>query len=118
MIVDLIVLVINSTILLYCIGNDWSTRIIPLNKYQKELQILEEIDHLAHINQEKEKELQEERREIDRLTHVLQERERELQEERREKKQLQQALQQGQERERQASVREQDLLQQKLCTST
>ena len=101
MIVDLIVLVINSTILLYCIGNDWSTRIIPLNKYQKELQILEEIDHLAHINQEKEKELQEERREKKKL-----------------QKALQQALQQGQKREGQASVREQDILQQKLCTST
>ena len=119
-------------LLCYCIGytsnNDWSTGIIPLDQYQEKLQ---ERRREWEASQPVEPE---DRREIDRLTHVLQERERELQEERREKeqvrtrlqqqlegreRQLQQAQQQGQEREReiqqgrererQAREREQDL---------
>ena len=101
--------------------NDWSTSIIPLNQYQKKLQERRREREASQPVQP------EDRREIDRLTCVLQERERELQEERREKKQvrnrlqqqlegrerqLQQAQQQEQEREReiqQAREREQDL---------
>ena len=109
-------------LLCYCIGytsnNDWSTSIIPLDQYQQKLQ---ERRREWEASQPVEPE---DRREIDRLTRVLQERERELQEERREKeqvrnrlqqqlegreRQLQQAQQQGQERERQARGREQDL---------
>ena len=115
-------------LLCYCIGytsnNDWSTSIIPLDQYQEKLQ---ERRREWEASQPVEPE---DRREIDRLTRVLQERERELQEERREKKQvrtrlqqqlegrerqLQQAQQQGQEREReiqQGREREQDLQQQ------
>ena len=109
-------------LLCYCIGytsnNDWSTSIIPLDQYQEKLQ---ERRREWEASQPVEPE---DRREIDRLTRVLQERERELQEERREKEQvrtrLQQQLQrrerqlqqQGQERERQAREREQDLQQQ------
>ena len=98
--------------------NEWSTSIIPLDQYQEKLQ---ERRREWEASQPVEPE---DRREIDRLTRVLQERERELQEERREKeqvrnrlqqqlegreRQLQQAQQQGQERERQAREREQDL---------
>ena len=108
-------------VLCYCIGytsnNDWSTSIIPLDQYQEKLQ---ERRREWEASQPVEPE---DRREIDRLTHVLQERERELQEERREKEQvrnrLQQQLegrkrqlQQGQERERQARKQVQDLQQQ------
>ena len=109
-------------LLCYCIGytsnNDWSTSIIPLDQYQEKLQ---ERRREWEASQPVEPE---DRREIDRLTCVLQERERELQEERREKeqvrnrlqqqlegreRQLQQAQQQGQERERQAREQVQDL---------
>ena len=109
-------------LLCYCIGytsnNDWSTSIIPLDQYQEKLQ---ERRREWEASQPFEPE---DRREIDRLTRVLQERERELQEERREKeqvrnrlqqqlegreRQLQQAQQQGQERERQAREQVQDL---------
>ena len=109
-------------LLCYCIGytsnNDWSTSIIPLDQYQEKLQ---ERRREWEASQPVEPE---DRREIDRLTRVLQERERELQEERREKeqvrnrlqqqlegreRQLQQAQQQGQERERQAREQVQDL---------
>ena len=112
-------------LLCYCIGytsnNDWSTSIIPLDQYQEKLQ---ERRREWEASQPVEPE---DRREIDRLTRVLQERERELQEERREKeqvrnrlqqqlegreRQLQQAQQQGQERERQAREQVQDLQQQ------
>ena len=109
-------------LLCYCIGytsnNDWSTSIIPLDQYQEKLQ---ERRREWEASQPVEPE---DRREIDRLTRVLQERERELQEERREKeqvrnrlqqqlegreRQLQQAQQQGQERERQVREQVQDL---------
>ena len=109
-------------LLCYCIGytsnNDWSTSIIPLDQYQEKLQ---ERRREWEASQPAEPE---DRREIDRLTCVLQERERELQEERREKeqvrnrlqqqlegreRQLQQSQQQGQERERQAREQVQDL---------
>ena len=109
-------------LLRYCIGytsnNDWSTSIIPLDQYQEKLQ---ERRREWEASQPVEPE---DRKEIDRLTRVLQERERELQEERREKeqvrnrlqqqlegreRQLQQAQQQGQERERQAREQVQDL---------
>ena len=109
-------------LLCYCIGytsnNDWSTSIIPLNQYQEKLQ---ERRREWEASQPVEPE---DKREIDRLTRLLQERERELQEERREKeqvrnrlqqqlegreRQLQQAQQQGQERERQAREQVQDL---------
>ena len=112
-------------LLCYCIGytsnNDWSTSIIPLDQYQDKLQ---ERRREWEASQPVEPE---DRREIDRLTRVLQERERELQEEKREKeqvrnrlqqqlegreRQLQQAQQQGQERERQAREQVQDLQQQ------
>ena len=112
-------------LLCYCIGytsnNDWSTSIIPLDQYQEKLQ---ERRREREASQPVEPE---DRREIDRLTRVLQERERELQEERREKeqvrnrlqqqlegreRQLQEAQQQGQERERQAREQVQDLQQQ------
>ena len=112
-------------LLCYCIGytsnNDWSTSIIPLDQYQEKLQ---ERRREWEVSQPVEPE---DRREIDRLTCVLQERERELQEEKREKeqvrnrlqqqlegreRQLQQAQQQGQERERQAREQVQDLQQQ------
>ena len=111
-------------LLCYCIGytsnNDWSTSIIPLDRYQEKLQ------ERRREWEASEPVEPEDRREIDRLTRVLQERERELQEERREKeqvrtrlqqqlegreRQLQQAQQQGQEREReiqQGREREQD----------
>ena len=112
-------------LLCYCIGytsnDDWSTSIIPLNQYQEKLQERRREWEASQPVQP------EDRRGIDRLTRVLQERERELQEERREKeqvrtrlqkqlqgreRQLQQAQQQGQEREReiqQGREREQDL---------
>ena len=98
--------------------NDWSTSIIPLDQYQEKLQKRRREWEASQPVQP------EDRREIDRLTRVLQERERELQEERREKEQvrnrlqqqlegreqqLQQAQQQGQERERQAREQVQDL---------
>ena len=103
-------------LLCYCIGytsnNDWSTSIIPLDQYQEKLQ---ERRREWEASQPVEPE---DRREIDRLTRVLQERERELQEERREKEQdrnrLQQQLQGRERQERQAREREQDLQRQLL----
>ena len=99
-------------LLCYCVGhtsnNDWSTSIIPLDQYQEKLQERRREWEASQPVQP------EDRREIDRLTRVLQEKERELQEERKEKeqvrnrlqqqlqgreRQLQQAQQQGQERE-------------------
>ena len=82
-------------LLCYCIGytsNDWSTSVIPLDRYQEKLQErrreweasqpVQPVDH------------QNERREIEQLRRTLQERERELQEERREKEQVRTRLQQ------------------------
>ena len=101
-------------LLCYCIGytsnNDWSTSIIPLDQYQEKLQERRrewEASQPVHP---------EDRREIDRLTHDLQEKERELEEERREKEQVRNRLQQqlqGREREiQQAREQVQDLQQQ------
>ena len=95
-------------------NNDWSTSIIPLDKYQEKLQERRRERKASQTIQP------EDRREIDRLTRVLQERERELQEERREKEQVrnrlqqqlqgrERQLQQGQERERQAREQVLDL---------
>ena len=91
-------------LLCYCIGytsnNDWSTSIIPLDQYQEKLQ---ERRREWEASQPVEPE---DRRDIDRLTCVLQERERELQEERREKEQVRTRLQQqleGRERQLQQS---------------
>ena len=98
-------------ILCYCIGytsNDWSTSVIPLNRYQEKLQErrreweasqpVQPVDH------------QNERREIEQLRRTLQERERELQEERREKEQVRTRLQQQlQEKDRQITDKDQRL---------
>uniref|UniRef100_A0A1X7STJ1 Uncharacterized protein n=1 Tax=Amphimedon queenslandica TaxID=400682 RepID=A0A1X7STJ1_AMPQE len=62
----------------YTSNNDWSTSIIPLDQYQEKLQERRREWEASQPVQP------EDRREIDRLTRVLQERERELQEERRE----------------------------------
>ena len=98
-------------LLCYCIGytsNDWSTSVIPLNRYQEKLQErrreweasqpVQPVDH------------QNERREIEQLRCTLQERERELQEERREKEQVRTRLQQQlQEKDRQITDKDQRL---------
>ena len=72
--------------------NDWSTTVIPLDRYQVKLQELriewevsQPVQPVHHQN---------ERREIEQLRHTLQERERELQQERREKEQVRTSLQQ------------------------
>ena len=82
-------------LLCYCIGytsNDWSTSVIPLDRYQEKLQerrreweASQPVQPVHHQN---------ERREIEQLRRTLQERERELQEERREKEQVRTRLQQ------------------------
>ena len=83
--------------------NDWSTSIIPLDQYQEKLQ---ERRREWEASQPVEPE---DRREIDRLTRVLQERERELQEERREKEQVRNRLQQQlQEKERESEQQVQE----------
>ena len=98
-------------LLCYCIGytsNDWSTSVIPLDRYQEKLQErrreweasqpVQPVDH------------QNERREIEQLRRTLQERERELQEERREKEQVRTRLQQQlQEKDRQITDKDQQL---------
>ena len=98
-------------LLCYCIGytsNDWSTSVIPLDRYQEKLQErrreweasqpVQPVDH------------QNERREIEQLRRTLQERERELQEERREKEQVRSRLQQQlQEKDRQITDKDQRL---------
>ena len=98
-------------LLYYCIGytsNDWSTSVIPLDRYQEKLQErkreweasqpVQPVDH------------QNERREIEQLRRTLQERERELQEERREKEQVRTRLQQQlQEKDRQITDKDQRL---------
>ena len=98
-------------LLCYCIGytsNDWSTSVIPLDRYQEKLQErrrereasqpVQPVDH------------QNERREIEELRRTLQERERELQEERREKEQVRTRLQQQlQEKDRQITDKDQRL---------
>ena len=98
-------------LLCYCIGytsNDWSTSVIPLDRYQEKLQErrreweasqpVQPVDH------------QNERREIEQLRRTLQERERELQEERREKEQVRTRLQQQlQEKDRQITDKDQRL---------
>ena len=71
-------------LLCYCIGytsNDWSTSVIPLDRYEEKLQerrreweASQPVQPVHHQN---------ERREIEQLRRTLQERERELQEERR-----------------------------------
>ena len=98
-------------LLCYCIGytsNDWSTSVIPLDRYQEKLQErrreweasqpVQPVDH------------QNERREIEQLRRTLQERERELQEERREKEQVRTRLQQQlQDKDRQITDKDQRL---------
>ena len=98
-------------LLCYCVGytsNDWSTSVIPLDRYQEKLQErrreweasqpVQPVDH------------QNERREIEQLRRTLQERERELQEERREKEQVRTRLQQQlQEKDRQITDKDQRL---------
>ena len=98
-------------LLCYCIGytsNDWSTSVIPLDRYQEKVQErrreweasqpVQPVDH------------QNERREIEQLRCTLQERERELQEERREKEQVRTRLQQQlQEKDRQITDKDQRL---------
>ena len=101
----------------YCIGytsNDWSTSVIPLDRYQEKLQErrreweasqpVQPVDH------------QNERREIEQLRRTLQERERELQEERREKEQVRTRLQQQlQEKDRQITDKDQRLTETQRC---
>ena len=94
----------------YCIGyndNDyWSVSEIPLHQYQEKLQERRREWEASQPVQPQNKD----RREIDRLTCILQERERELQEERREKEQVRARLQQQLEsRERESQEREQQL---------
>ena len=98
-------------LLCYCIGytsNDWSTSVIPLDRYQEKVQErrreweasqpVQPVDH------------QNERREIEQMRRTLQERERELQEERREKEQVRTRLQQQlQEKDRQITDKDQRL---------
>uniref|UniRef100_A0A1X7T7F5 Protein kinase domain-containing protein n=1 Tax=Amphimedon queenslandica TaxID=400682 RepID=A0A1X7T7F5_AMPQE len=87
----------------YTSNNDWSTSIIPLDQYQEKLQERRREWEASQPVQP------EDRREIDRLTRVLQERERELQEERREKEQVRNRLQQQlQEKERQVQQAQQE----------
>ena len=98
-------------LLCYCIGytsNDWSTSVIPLDRYQEKLQerrreweASQPVQPVYHQN---------ERREIEQLRRTLQERERELQEERREKEQVRTRLQQQlQEKDRQITDKDQRL---------
>ena len=98
-------------LLCYCIGytsNDWSTSVIPLDRYQEKLQerrreweASRPVQPVHHQN---------ERREIEQLRRTLQERERELQEERREKEQVRTRLQQQlQEKDRQITDKDQQL---------
>ena len=98
-------------LLCYCIGytsNDWSTSVIPLDRYQEKLQerrieweASQPVQPVHHQN---------ERREIEQLRRTLQERERELQEERREKEQVRTRLQQQlQEKDRQITDKDQRL---------
>ena len=98
-------------LLCYCIGytsNDWSTSVIPLDRYQEKLQERrrewEASQPVQPVHQ------QNERREIEQLRRTLQERERELQEERREKEQVRTRLQQQlQEKDRQITDKDQRL---------
>ena len=98
-------------LLCYCIGytsNDWSTSVIPLDRYQEKLQerrrewkASQPVQPVNHQN---------ERREIEQLRRTLQERERELQEERREEEQVRTRLQQQlQEKDRQITDKDQRL---------
>ena len=98
-------------LLCYCIGytsNDWSTSVIPLDRYQEKLQerrreweASQPVQPVYHQN---------ERREIEQLRRTLKERERELQEERREKEQVRTRLQQQlQEKDRQITDKDQRL---------
>ena len=98
-------------LLCYCIGytsNDWSTSVIPLDRYQEKLQerrreweASQPVQPVHHQN---------ERREKEQLRRTLQERERELQEERREKEQVRTRLQQQlQEKDRQITDKDQRL---------
>ena len=98
-------------LLCYCIGytsNDWSTSVIPLDRYQEKLherrrewEASQPVQPVHHQN---------ERREIEQLRRTLQERERELQEERREKEQVRSRLQQQlQEKDRQITDKDQRL---------
>ena len=98
-------------LLCYCIGytsNDWSTSVIPLDRYQEKLQerrreweASQPVQPVHHQNK---------RREIEQLRRTLQERERELQEERREKEQVRTRLQQQlQEKDRQITDKDQRL---------
>ena len=98
-------------LLCYCIGytsNDWSTSVIPLDRYQEKLQerrrewaASQPVQPVHHQN---------ERREIEQLRRTLQERERELQEERREKEQVRTRLQQQlQEKDKQITDKDQRL---------
>ena len=98
-------------LLCYCIGytsNDWSTSVIPLDRYQEKLQerrreweASQPVQPVHHQN---------ERREMEQLRRTLQERERELQEERREKEQVRSRLQQQlQEKDRQITDKDQRL---------
>ena len=98
-------------LLCYCIGytsNDWSTSVIPLDRYQEKLQerrreweASQPVQPVHHQN---------ERRGIEQLRRTLQERERELQEERREKEQVRTRLQQQlQEKDRQITDKDQRL---------
>ena len=97
-------------LLCYCIGytsNDWSTSVIPLDRYQEKLQerrreweASQPVQPVYHQN---------ERRKIEQLRRTLQERERELQEERREKEQVRTRLQQQlQETQRRFQSRERE----------
>ena len=98
-------------LLCYCIGytsNDWSTSVIPLDRYQEKLQerrreweASQPVQPVHHQN---------ERREMEQPRRTLQERERELQEERREKEQVRSRLQQQlQEKDRQITDKDQRL---------
>ena len=98
-------------LLCYCIGytsNDWSTSVIPLDRYQEKLQerrreweASQPVQPVHHQN---------ERRGIEQLRRTPQERERELQEERREKEQVRTRLQQQlQEKDRQITDKDQRL---------
>ena len=98
-------------LLCYCIGytsNDWSTSVIPLDRYQEKLQERRREWEASQLVQPVHH--QNERREIEQLRRTLQERERELQEERREKEQVRTRLQQQlQEKDRQITDKDQRL---------
>ena len=104
-------------LLYYCIGytsNDWSTSVIPLDKYQEKLQ--ERRREWEASLQERERELQEERREKEqvrtRLQQQLQEKDRQITDKDQRLTETQRRLQSGereyQERERQLQERERD----------